>query len=321
MLPGQFLLEVGYVGTKSIKLMVDRDLNALPNQYLSTLPERDQKTIDYLSANVPNPFSGLLPGTTLNGTIVSRNQLLRPYPQFSNVTMTDYQGWAWYNSLQVRLERRLRRGFTLLAGYNFSKNIVASSRQNAADPRPAKVISEIDRPHSLSVSGLWELPFGKGRTWLSSTNRLADLFVGGWQLSAVVQLNSGFPLSFGDVVFNGDIKGISLSKGERSIDRWFNTTGFNRNAAQQFGSHLRTFPLRLSGVRSSAYHSADISLLKNFAIHERHRVQFRAEFYNAFNHPTAFGAPNTSPTSSAFGTVTGMLGLPREVQLGVKYVF
>jgi hypothetical protein len=322
MLPGQFLLEVGYVGTKSIKLMLDRDLNALPNQYLSTLPVRDQRTIDYLSANVANPFSGLLPGTNLNGTTVGRSQLLRPYPQFTSVTMTDYQGWAWYNSLQVRLERRLRQGLTLLAGYNFSKNIVAASRQNAGDPLPTKVISEIDRPHQFSVSGLWELPFGKHRRWLSSRSRLADTFVGGWQVSGVVQMNSGFPLSFGDVIFTGDLKNIALPKSERSIDRWFNTdAGFNRITAQQFGSHLRTFPLRLSGVRSSGFASTDISLLKNFALHERHRFQFRAEFYNAFNHPTAFGAPNTTPTSTAFGVVTGMQGLPREIQLGIKYVF
>ena len=322
MLPGQFLLEVGYVGTKTLKTMINRDMNAVPNQYLSTLPVRDQQTYEYLAANVRNPFSGLLPGSTINGSTVVRSQLLRPYPQFTGVTMTDYQGWAWYNSMQVRLERRIRRGFTLLAGYNFSKNIIAVSRLNADDPLPTKVISEIDRPHALSLSGLWELPFGKGRRWLGSANRLADAFVGGWQLSGVLQLNSGFPLSFGDIMFNGDIKNIALPKSERTIERWFNTgAGFNRDAAQQFASHRRTFPLRLSGVRSSGYNSTDFSMLKNIAIHDRHRFQFRAEFFNAFNHPTAFSAPNTSPISTAFGQVTGMQGLPREVQLGIKYLF
>ena len=322
MLPGQFLLEVGYLGTKSLKLMVDRDLNALPNQYLSTLPVRDQNTIDYLSANVPNPFAGLLPGTNLNGTTISRNQLLRAYPQFVNVTMSDYQGWSWYNALQVRLERRLSRGFTLLAGYSFSKNITATSRQNAGDPLPTKVISEIDRPHLFSLSSLWELPFGKGRAWLNSSNRVVDSILGGWQLSSVLQLNSGFPLSFGDVVFDGDINNISLARGDRKLEQWFDTdAGFNKVTAQQFGSHLRTFPLRLSGVRTSAFNSLDFSLLKNFSLHERHRVQFRADVFNSLNHPSGFSAPNTTPTSSAFGQVTGMIGLPREVQLGVKYQF
>jgi hypothetical protein len=80
MLPGQFLLEVGYLGTRSLKLMIPRELDAIPNQFLSTSPVRDQKTIDFLTANVPNPFAGLLPGTSLNGNTIPRNQLLRAYP-------------------------------------------------------------------------------------------------------------------------------------------------------------------------------------------------------------------------------------------------
>jgi hypothetical protein len=321
MLPGQFLLEVGYVGTRSLKLMVDRDLNALPNQYLSTLPVRDNAVNNYLSANVANPLAGLLPGTSMNGATIGRSQLLKPYPQFGSIVMTDYQGWSWYNSMQVRVERRLSRGVTVLAGYNFSKSITAASRLNAGDPLPTRSVSEIDRPHQFSLSGLWELPVGKGKPLLTSSGRLANLFLGGWQIGAVVQFNSGFPLAFGDVIYTGDIRNIALPKSERTLDRWFNTDGFNRVTADQYVSHLRTFPLRLAGARSSGLNLTDFSALKNFSIHDRRRIQFRTEFFNAFNHPTAFSAPNRTPTSSAFGTVTGMQGAPREVQMSIKYVF
>jgi hypothetical protein len=74
-------------------------------------------------------------------------------------------------------------------------------------------------------------------------------------------------------------------------------------------------------LRKSHHNGWDISVLKHFRLHESHQVQLRGEFYNAFNHPTAFFAPNTDPYNSAFGTVTGMFGLPRQIQLGIKYIF
>src|SRR5262249_39078084 len=127
MLPGQLLLEVGYTGTHSIRQSLQRSMDAIPNQYLSTSPVRDQNTINYLTAQIPNPFAGLLPGTGLNSSAIARSQLLLPFPQFTGITMNDYQGFARYNALQVRLERRFHQGFTLLAGYSFSKNIAAEN--------------------------------------------------------------------------------------------------------------------------------------------------------------------------------------------------
>ena len=77
------LLEVGYIGNKAVKMPVNHNFNGTPLQYLSTSATRDQATIDRLSANVPNPFAGLLPGTGLNGSVIARSQLLSPFPQFS----------------------------------------------------------------------------------------------------------------------------------------------------------------------------------------------------------------------------------------------
>jgi len=327
--PGQFLLELGYTGTHSIRLPLQRNMDAIPNQYLSTSPVRDQANIDYLSTQVPNPFAGLLPGTNLNTATVARSQLLAPFPQFTGVTMNDYQGYASYNALQVRVERRFNKGFTTLLGYSFSKNLAAENYYtfasgaylNGADPTPSRAIAGIDRPHMLAITALWELPFGKGRTWLSGVNRLADLFIGGWQLSAVETLQSGVPLTFGNVLFAGNIKDIAIDGSQRKPERWFNTSGFVTAPAQQLSMNKRTFPVRLAGVRAGRYHSQDVSLLKNIVIHERHRFQYRFEAYNLFNHPTAFTGAVMDPTSSAFGQVTATNALPRQLQMGIKYLF
>lgn len=323
MLPANFLLEVGYTGTRSIRLPLSRSLHAIPDQYLSTSPVRDQNTINFLTAQVPNPFAGLLPGTSLNASTIARSQLLAPYPQFTGVTLMDYQGWSWYNALQVRLERRFSKGFTILAGYTFSKNIDATTYQNAGDPLPTRAIAALDRPQQISLTGMWELPFGKGRPLLAQAGRLLDSVVGGWQLAAVWQINSGYPMSFGDALLKPgmSLADIPLPSSQRTVDHWFNTAAFVTNQSQQLANNLQTFPVRLAGVRTGAYNSADISLLKNITVYERHHFQFRAEAYNAFNHPSAYDAPVTTPTSSAFGQMTYMYYLPRAIQLGIKYLF
>jgi hypothetical protein len=329
MLPAQFLLEVGYTGTHSIRTPLQRSMNAIPNQYLSKSPGRDQNTINYLTSQVPNPFSGLLPGTGLNTATVARSQLLLPFPQFTGITMNDYQGFTRYNALQVRVERRLSQGFTLLAGYSFSKNIAAENYYavssgaylNAGDPTPTRAIAGIDQTHMFTITAMWELPFGKGKPLLNNIGRLADALVGGWQLSGVETVHSGVPATFGNVLFTGNIKDIPLSGNQRTVDHWINTAGFVTSPSQQLSLNYRTFPIRLSSVRTGYYNSQDISLLKNIYFHERHHFQYRLEAYNVFNHPTAFTGLVTDPTSSAFGRVTDTWALGRQLQMGIKYLF
>jgi len=323
MLPGQFLLEAGYSGSRTVKLRIPREIDGVANQYLSKSPTRDQEAINYLTSNVANPFAGLLPGTALNGATIARNQLLKPFPQFPNINMLDYQGYSWYNAFQMRIERRYSRGLTIQAAYSYSKKMDALEYLNPADPVPSEFISPYDRPHLITFSGLYELPIGKGKALGASFNRLTDTFLGGWQLGAVWQVNSGFPVPFaGNVIYKGgDYSNIALPSDQRSAERWFNTDNFERSPANALLWNLRTFPTRLAEVRSGHHNAWDMSLLKSFRIYEQHQVQFRAEFFNTFNHPTAFFAPNTDPYSSAFGTVTGMYGLPRQIQFGVKYIF
>jgi len=320
LLPGEVLLETGYRGSKAIDLFVNRNVNGLPNQYLSTSPVRDQATINYLTTNVPNPFAGLLPGTSLNSGAIARNLLLLPYPQFAGVTMQDFQGYSWYHSLQVRLERRFSKGFTILAAYAFSKELDATSYLNPADPLPYRSISVSDRPHNLAVSGIYELPIGRGKFFARDAHRMVNAIIGGWQTGAVFHYNSGQPLGFGNALFNGNVKDIALPRDQRTIAHWFNTSGFVTASSQQLAFNLVTFPILFSGVRAAPSNQWDISLLKNTAIWERCRLQFRAEALNALNHPN-FATPNTSPTSAAFGTVTSAYGTPRILQLGIKVIF
>jgi len=316
-LPGQFLLETTYVGNRGTRLNVLRNMNFLPAQYLSTSPTRDQATINYLGANFPNPLRGTNP---IFGANTNRASLLRPYPQFGNVNIYDPAGYSWYHSLQARVEKRMSRGFTTQLSYTWSKNMQATEMMNDQDPRPYEVISDLDRTHRVTASGIWELPFGRGRRWGTNWHPVLNGIAGGWQLNGAWQHQSGQPLGFGNAIFNGDLKNVLRPEGERGVDGWFNlNAGFERNAALQLANNLRRFPLRFSGIRGPNQDRVDFGLIKNFAITERWRLQFRAETFNALNRPN-LANPNTTVTSGAFGTITGQ-DPPRSWQGALKLTF
>ncbi len=318
LLPAQFLIDASYVSNRGTRLDVSRELNATPAEYLSRSPARDQARIDFLSQQFRNPFRGLNP---VYGANISRANLLRPFPQFNSITTEQPMGYSWYHSLQVRTERRFAQGFTFQLAYTWSKLMEAIEFLNEADTRPYESISAFDRPHRLASSGIWEVPVGRGRRFGSGMPRPADFLVGGWQLGAVVALQSGGPMGFGNAIFNGNINDIALAGGQRDVDRWINVdAGFNRNANQQLASNYRQFPLRFSAVSGPGQKSWDFSIVKNFPIYESLRAQFRGDVYNAWNH-TNFNNPNTTPTNTAFGRITGTAGDPRNWQLSLKVMF
>ena len=197
----------------------------------------------------------------------------------------------------------------------------AAGYLNESDPLPERVISDQDRTHRLVLSGLYELPFGPGRRYANGTKGIAGKIIEGWQISMLTQFQSGPALGFGNSIFNGNLHDIFLPVSERTIGRWFNTeAGFNRNSAQQLGSNIRTMPSRYSGVRADGINNWDISALKNTQITESLRAQLRWEWINAFNHPQ-FSPPNTSPVSTAFGTVTGESQIARVMQFALKFIW
>ncbi len=321
-LPQRVLLEMAYLGNYGDSLELTRDFRALPVEYLSRSPLRDNDHINYMTEQVPNPFYPLLPGTGLSGQTVSRSYLLSgpEYSHFTGLTSTNYEGYSWYHAMQVRTERRFSAGWSINAAYTWSKSMEAINRLNGEYSPLQYVVSTQDRPHRFVISGLWELPFGRGKKWLSTAPGVVDKVFGGWQVQGIYTAQSGPPINFGNVLYIGDIHDITLPPGERNVSRWFNTGNFDRTPANQLSGNYRTFPSRLNDVRADGVNSWDLSVLKNTRIHERVNTQFRAEFLNAFNHPM-FNAPNTSPTSTAFGTVTSQRGYPRRIQLMLKLVF
>ncbi|MBL8236767.1 MAG: carboxypeptidase regulatory-like domain-containing protein [Bryobacterales bacterium] len=317
-LPQKFMIEVSYVGNRNTRLNINRNLNYTPAQYLSTSPVRDQNAINFLGQNFRNPFFGLNP---IFGQNQTRGSLLRAYPHFGNVTLNaDPAGYSWYHSMQSRIERRMANGWTVQGSYTYSKAMEATEFLNVQDAMPYETVAALDRTHRFTGSGIWEIPFGRGRKFGSQMHRALDFAAGGWQLGGLYQHQTGAPLGFGNRIFNGDLKNIVLPEGKRGVDGWFNVdAGFNRVVAQQLASNLRTFPIRFSGVRGPTQDRWDFSLIKNFQITERWNTQFRAETFNAMNHPN-LSDPNTDPTSSAFGTITGQ-DSPRSWQMSLKITF
>jgi len=292
----------------------------------------------FLTGSVPNPFAGLLPGSNLNSATIARSQLLRPYPEFQDITTTNNDGKSWYHSGQLMVQKRFRQGYTLGLAYTYSHWTQATEYLNAGDATPTKTISDLDVPHRLSVSGIFELPFGKGRRFLSNASGITEALLGGWQVEGVYTYQSGFPIPFGapatatsfpptnsDVFYNGDP--IALPSDQRNTTRWFNTDAFTSILTDSSTNstpvnHLRTFPRLLSDVRRDSINNIDLALLKNVSLGGDMQLQLRAEFVNGFNSPY-FPNPVVSATNTTFGQVTAsnQANYARRAQLGVKLIF
>ena len=346
-LPGQWLLEVAYAGSRGWDLTTggggqagEIDLNAIPVQYLATSPVRDQTTIDFLAQLVTNPFANLIPGTGSNGATIARSQLLRPYPQFGNVRSFDDDGTSRYNSAQAKIEKRFTRGYTVLAAYTWSKFTERVFKVNPSDSGYEKRLSEFDVPHRVALSGIWEVPFGKDRRWASGASGISNALIGGWSLQGIGQFQSGRPISFHDrnAYFNGDLGALKSDYSGDSNQPVFDISGFYfHDAAVQtsgvddptkqradsrirLANNVRYFPSRIPGLRGQGLNLWDISIVKQVQINGRVRAQFNVEFLNAFNHPV-FNNPGTDPTAADFGKVTSQNNLPRDIQIAAKIVF
>ena len=323
-LPLRSTIEVSYVGNRGTKLAVARQFNPVPAAYLSTSPVRDQRTIDMLSTQVTNPFSAIpvFAGTSLSGARVGRSQLLRPYPQFMNISTDLPDGYSYYHSMQTNVEKRFSHGLLFQAAWTWAKLMDATAYLNETDPRPYEVVSAIDVTHRFVASVIYELPFGKGKPVLGGAGAWLNRVVGGWQAQGVYEGQSGQPLSFGNIIFNGNLKDIELPVSRRDVDRWFNVdAGFDRDARNLLASNIRTFPLRFSGIRGDGINNFDLSMLKNIPIKEGVRGQFRMEAYNALNH-VQLANPNLAPTNTAFGTITAEKGHgQRQINFVFKVLF
>jgi hypothetical protein len=317
-LPGQILVETSYVGSRGTRVGITRALSPTPREFLSTSPTRDQAAINLLTAAIPNPFYGLgyfyTPTTT-------RANLLRPYPQFTSVSRIEPAGFSWYHGMQIRAARRLYRGVTLNVGYAWQKLMEGMSFLNETDPVPYETLSASHRPHRLTLNGIWEIPVGRRKLFFPKMSTPLNAVFGNWQLSGIVTRQAGPPLLWGNIIFAGDPDSIAIPRSERTVERWFNVdAGFNRVSNQALSQNIRSFPMRLASIQADGQSRWDLSLTKRFRLAERRTAQFRAQCFNIMNHAN-FGAPNVSPASTAFGTITSTAGLPRTWQfsLGVNF--
>jgi hypothetical protein len=257
--------------------------------------------------------------------------LLSPFPAFgsSTITNTEYTGYSWYHSAQFTATKRFSKGYTIIGSYTFSKWQQAVKLLNASDPAPVREISDNDAPHRINISSVWALPFGKGRALLSNTNGVVSRSVGGWELSGIWSIQSGFALPWGNVIDYNNPANILLPLDQRSPEHWFNVDGFETVSTKQLLSNqVRTWPNRFSTIRGPRQNNLDIALIKNTRITEGKNIEFRAEFLNAANHPL-FPTPNMTVTTAqsakdtGFGQISASTqsNYARRLQLTVKYVF
>jgi hypothetical protein len=336
-LAGGFVVEAAYVGNYGYDIEIVRNINALPNQYLNTDNARTaamNSNNSFLTGAVANPFAGLLPGTGFNNPTIARSQLLRPYPQFGDIRTTTNEGKSWYNSAQVGVQKRFSKGYTLGLSYTYSKWEQATEYLNPDDATATRMISDLDVPHRLSLSGILELPFGKGRRFGSDADGFLNALVGGWQIQGVYTYQSGFPIPFGNYNLNtgvtsGDLfyNGGDVSVSDPTTDRWFNTDAFTSILSGSATdatpvNHLRTAPFRFDEARRDSINNLDLSLIKDVVLKGDVRLQLRAEFINVLNE-AYFPQPVAGATSSTFGQISAsnQSNYARRAQIGVKVVF
>jgi len=307
--PGN-LVEINYSGSQTHALAVSRSLNVLTSDQLAlgTL---------YLNTGVTNPYYGILPPASPRGSVTSvqRRVMLLPYPQFNSITENNVSiGRNWYSAMQVKFERRFRKGFSMLATYSFSKNMEATTYLNPQDAQMSRELVAYDIPHRLVLSGILELPFGPKKQFLN--RGFTGKIVGGWQLSWTGTAQSGTPIGLPDYYINGDPR---LPSDQQTLNRWFNTTSSLWTIRPP--DTLRTAKLRSPNIRRNTAPQFNSTLTRSFNITERQRVQFKLTAFNLANTPI-FGNPNTTPTSPLFGVVPiTQINLPRALELGFRYSF
>ncbi|MBI3282418.1 MAG: TonB-dependent receptor [Acidobacteria bacterium] len=315
------LFDVGYAGSRGLKIQQNLILNQLDAGLLGLG--------NGLQQQAPNPFFGQIASGPLSRATVSRAQLLRPYPQFNTVTSAN-EGWASsrYHSLQAKVERRFGAGLSALAAYTYSKlmdyaaggfageALSGQNMQNWSNLRAEWASSTLDQTHRLIGNAVYELPFAKNLR--GAPGKLLD----GWEIGGIFSAYSGGPLGVTSAVNNTfsqgggqrpNWNGVNPALDAPAPTRWLNRDVFTNPPPFTFGNAPRTF----NGARSDYLTGLDATLSKHTQIHERLRLQFRAEFFNITNTPR-FAPPNVSFGSPQFGVVSAQGNLPRIVQFGMK---
>lgn len=282
------IVKAGYVGTKSTGLSL------------------------YREGNAPTPGPGAV-------------QARRPYQNIASNRIADSEGFATYHGFETSLVQRLSAGLSLVGNYTWGKTIDNQAYIDLRNYSLNKGLSAFHMAHRFSLNGVWEIPYGRGRRFGANSPSAVNFVLGGWQLSGILVLRTGNPLTIGvqgDLLNTGGgytqvanrIKEANLSAGERTRARFFDTSAFTRPDLYQIGNAGR------NTVIGPGSRNLDGSIMKSFRVTESKSFQFRAEFFNATNHPN-WGTPGTTLGTAAFGTITSNDNLPRVMQLGLKFLF
>ena len=258
-----------------------------------------------------------------------------PFPAYGLIQTLDNHGNSSYHGLALKATRRFSNGLTYLAGFTWSKAMDQGSsvRNNTGENQFATDNYNLRREHSLSqfhnghrfvTSVLYELPFGKGKPFLSDS-RIGSAIAGGWQIGSIVTLSDGTPINvgqIGDPLQIGtpnvpDATGISPIPANRSPDNFWNIAAFNASDPSllyRFGNTGRNL-LTTPGLRQW-----DFSLMKEIAVREGHRIEFRFEAFNMPNHPNYLAPAADVRQPATFGKITAARTM-RELQFALKYNF
>jgi hypothetical protein len=367
-LPSHFFVSAAYVGSKGTHLpLYDSEIDQLGDNFFAqaatqcaaqvavtgtrcvgTVPT-GVPTVAVLTP-VPNPFFDAATGTAfaLGSATTTIGQLNRPFPQYSSLRLAGQGNFdSTYNSFQLTVERRFPGGGSLLVAYTNAKllsdadtltnwlEVATGSIQDHTNLKNERSLSSQDVSQRLVISYVLDLPFGRGKRFLSSVSGAKEKIVSGWGVDGVTTFQKGFPLVFSNGAPNyttlfgagsrpnfvaGCNKGTSASSKAAKLNQWFNTGCFTAPADFTFGNEARVDP----SIRGSGINNFDFALFKRtrFGPDERLGFEFRAEFFNIFNH-THFAPPNTSVTSSTFGVVSSTYPgtNPRLIQFGLKLFF
>jgi len=256
----------------------------------------------------------------------------QPYPSYGVISAWEPRGFSNYDGLQLSAEKRYNAGISFLAAYTWSKSLdegaggnssTGESRiniQNPDDVRADYGISNFDYRQRLTLSFIYEPPFGHGRRYLSNANRFADAFAGGWQMTSIVTAQSGAPFSVSlasptantgtftrpDRICNGN-----LPSGQQTIHEWYDVNCFVNPPLYTFGNTGRNVLI------GPGLFTWDLGTDKDFRLNEKVRLQFRAEFFNVLNRAN-FGLPSGSIGSASAGTITSVVTSARQIQFALR---
>ncbi len=307
-----------YAGSYSDRISLGRNVSPLPEQYWASGTVRNDAVANNLNANVANPFyirnlnqadfpplvwADMNTNGFFTSPTIRRSQLLRPFPHMNGLTNnTEYSAYTKSHEFQASFEKRFAKGWNLNLALTSMNLREADIFLNEFDTQRTERPSNDGRPVRFTATGVYELPFGKGKALYSSANRAMDLLVGGWQLAATYEYQPGALTDFGNLFYYGN-NVADVASVNRTWETWFNTANFERNQARGPNSfHRRVFPTRIDGIRADSTNQWNANMSKNFAITERTKMQLRLNALNLQNRSQMAG-PNADPFSTNFGRI------------------